>query len=115
MSWHVIPLDTTPDQEFFVSVEAGGRNVYLLLHLRYNTEGRFWKMDVSDGTTREMLISGAPLLTGGYPSADLMKQFRHLGIGSAVVVANTDAADHDIPGLFDLGSDFLLVWGDADA
>ena len=67
MSWHVIPLDTTPDQEFFVSVDVGGRNVYLLLHLRYNTEGRFWKMDVSDGTTREMLISGVPLVTGLAP------------------------------------------------
>lgn len=115
MSWHVIPLDTTPDQEFFVSVEAGGRNVYLLLHLRYNTEGRFWKMDVSDGSTREMFISGVPLVTGMSPSADLMKQFRHLGIGSAVIVPNTDATENDIPGLFDLGSDFLLVWGDRDA
>lgn len=114
MAWHVIPLDTTPDQEFYVSVDVNGRNVYLYLHIRYNTEGNFWKMDVSDGTTREMLISGVPLVTGLRPSADLMKQFHHFGIGSALIVPNTNASEYDIPGFFDLGTDFLLVWGDRD-
>ncbi len=114
MAWHEIPLDTTPDQEFNVSVDVNGKNVYLRLHLRYNTEGEFWKMDVSDGRTWEMLIAGVPLLTGEYPSADLMKQFKHLGLGTALIVRNTDAVEHDIPDLTDLGSDFLLIWGDPD-
>lgn len=114
MAWHVIPLDTTPDQEFDVSVDVGGENIYLLLHLRFNTEGQFWKMDVSDGKTRKMLISGVPLVTGEYPSADLMRQFQHLGIGSAVIVQNSDLTEENIPGLFDLGTDFLLLWGEID-
>ncbi len=114
MAWHVIPLDTTPDQEFDVTVDVGGNNVYLVLHLRFNTEGEFWRMDITDGRTRKMLLSGAPLLTGEYPAADLLRQFQHFGIGNAIIVKSTDITYDDIPGLFDLGSDFLLLWGETD-
>ena len=114
MSWHEIPLDTTPDQEFHITVEANGQNIPLILHIRYNTEGQFWKMDISDGRTAKMLISGVPLVTGEYPAADLLRPFSYLGIGSAMVLNVTDATERDIPGLFDLGTDFILLWGSGD-
>ena len=112
MGWHTIPLDTTPDQQFSVTVDVGGKNVPLILHFRYNTEGDFWHMDVTDARSQKMLISNLPIVTGQYPAADLLRQHQYLGIGSALVVKNTETTEADTPGLFDLGTDFLLLWGD---
>lgn len=112
MAWHIIPLETAPDQQFSITVDVGGKNVPMILHLRYNTEGDFWHMDVTDSRTQRMLISNLPLVTGNYPAADLLRQHQYLGIGSALVVKNTEETSEDIPGPFDLGTDFLLLWGD---
>lgn len=112
MAWNVIPLDNTPDQEFNVTVDVDGISIPLFLHLRFNTEGQFWHMDIADGRDHKMLVSGIPMLTGEYPAADLLQQFQHIGIGSAVIVENTDQTEDENPGMFDLGTDFLLLWGD---
>lgn len=111
MAWYEIPVDPYPDQQFSVNVVVDDENVALILRLRYNTEGDFWHMDVSDGNTGEMLISNAPLLTGEYPGADLMRQFEYVGLGSALVIKATDTADGDYPNQENLGTDYVLVWG----
>lgn len=112
MAWREIPLDAHPNQEFNITVDAGdGNNVPLIMHIRYNTEGEFWRMDISDGKTGTMLVSGVPLVTGGRPSANIMKQFEHLGIGGAVILAMTDKTLRDYPSISDLGTDFVLLWG----
>lgn len=114
MAWYEIPLDPNPDQQFNITVTVGEENVGLILHLRYNTEGEFWHMDVSDGSTEEMLLSNVPLLTGEYPAADILRQFEYIGIGQAIVLKVTDGASGDFPNLDNLGSDYILVWGKAD-
>lgn len=112
MAWHEIPLDTTPDQEIHITVEANKENIPLILRIRFNTEGEFWHMAVSNGTTGDMLISNVPLVTGEYPAANLLRQFEHLGIGAAMIVKVTEQTEKDIPGITDLGTDFVLAWGD---
>ena len=114
MAWFEIPLDSDVDQEFDVTVEVGEENVDMTLHLRYNTEGDFWKMDISDGNTGDMLVSNVPLLTGYSFSADMLRQFGYVGIGSAMVVKMTDTADGDFPNIDNLGTDYVLVWGKED-
>ena len=114
MSWHEIPLDNTPDQEFHITVEANEKNIPLIMRLRYNTEGNFWHMDISDGNTGKMMISNVPLVTGQFPAADMMRQFQHMGIGSAIILNVTDKTAGNIPGMFDLGTDFILLWGSGD-
>lgn len=114
MAWYEIPLDTTPDQKFNVTVEVGEENVSLILHLSYNTEGDFWRMDVTNVDTEEMLISHVPLLTGEYPAADILEQFNYVGIGQAVILKLTNGAEGDFPNIDNLGTDFILVWGKDD-
>lgn len=109
--FYQIPLDATPDQEIQVTVDVDEENIPLILHIRFNTEGDFWHMDVSDGKTGDMLISNVPFVTGERLAADMLKQFSHFGIGSAKIVAVTDSTDENIPGILDLGSDFVLLWG----
>lgn len=114
MAWNEIPLDCTPDQEFRVTVNVNDENIPLLIRIRYNTEGEFWHMDITDGNSAEMLIANVPLVTGEYPSADLLRQFQHLGLGTAVILPMTAKTLRDRPGLSDLGTDFILVWGTED-
>ena len=114
MGWYEIPLEATDDQQFNISLEVNGGSVYLNMHLRYNTEGDFWHMDISKPDNGEMLISNVPMLTGEYPSADLLSQFQHLGIGSAIIVKATDDIKEDYPNFDQLGTDFVLFWGSGD-
>ena len=114
MAWQYIPLTPFYDQEFSVTVNVNGENIPLIMHLRFNTEGEFWRMDISDGRTGKMLISGVPLVTGAYPAADRLAQFQHLGIGSMLVLKNSEMTEADLPGYEDLGTDFLLIWGAVD-
>lgn len=114
MAWYEIPLDTTPDQQFNVTVQVGEENVSLILHLRYNTEGDFWHMDITNAETEEMLIAHVPLLTGEYPAADILEQFEYIGIGSVIILKMTDAAEGDFPNLDNLGTDYVLYWGRED-
>ena len=111
MAWLEIPLDTTPDCEFSINVNVDGKSVPLIMRTRYNTEGKFWKLDISDGITGDMLISNAPLVTGQRIAANFLRQFAHFDIGEAIVLKVTDGADGDIPDPGNLGTDFLLVWG----
>lgn len=114
MALYEIPLDTTPDQQFRITVDINGENVPLVMRLRYNTEGDFWHMDISDGITGEMRLSNVPLLTGQYPAANIMRQFKYMGLGDAVIVKTTDGAESDSPDFYNLGTDFVLVWGSVD-
>lgn len=114
MAWYEIPLDTTLDQQFSVTVEVGEENVPLILHLRYNTEGDFWHMDVINGDTEEMLVSNMPLLTGEYPAADILEQFDYIGIGQAIILKMSDGAVGDFPNIDNLGTDYVLFWGKGD-
>lgn len=114
MAWHDIPIDTDGDQQFNITVQVGEENVSLILRLRYNTEGDFWRMDITNADTEEMLISGVPLLTGEYPAADILEQFEYIGIGSAIVLKMTDDAEGDFPNLENIDTDYVLFWGKED-
>ena len=48
MGWHIIPLETLCDNTFSVTVSVNSRNIPLVIRVRFNTEGHFWKMDISD-------------------------------------------------------------------
>lgn len=111
MPWNIIPLDDYPDKESRITVEVGTENIPLILHFLYNTEGEFWRMDVSDGNTGDLLLGSVPLLPGEAPAANILRQFEYLGLGMVVVLPLTDAAVHDHPELEDFISDYALVWG----
>lgn len=114
MAYNVVPIYNSDNQIFTITVEVGGTNIGLTIDLRYNSEGDFWHMDVSDATTGAMLLAAVPLVTGEYPAADLLGQFQHLGIGSAVIMKLTDGIEADYPGLDDLESNFAFIWGSGD-
>lgn len=110
ISLYTIPLTSSPNQDLQVSIPIDGKNVILRLKIRYNTVGNYWWMTVRD-KDGNVLIDSLPLLTGEHYSSDILKPYRYLGLGSAVVI-NIGDATLDYPDSTTLGVNFILVWGD---
>lgn len=101
-----IPLTSKPDQNFQVTIPVDGNNITLRFRVRYNTQGNYWWMSISDKEGK-VLIDALPLLGGG----NLLEPHSYLGIGSAYVI-NTGNNYMDYPDSTNLGTDFKLIWGD---
>lgn len=114
MSYVVIPLTPDPDQQFNCTIPIDGKNVTLSLRLRYNTAANYWVMTIADPRTGVVILDSIPILTGKYPAADILGQYKYLGLGSACVIKAGDSSV-DYPDSTNLGTDFLLVWGDTIA
>ncbi len=111
MSYTKIPLTTDPNQNFTTTIPINNKNITLTLDIRYNGIGGYWFMSVTDKKTGNVLIDSLPLLTGEYPSGDILHQYQYLGIGSATVVKTGNLSD-DSPDSTNLGTNFVLLWGD---
>lgn len=107
MSYHEIPLTTTPFAQITFKLTLGERNINILLKLRYYDLYELWVADVCDNTSGETLISGMPLV----PGVDLLGQYSYLAIGSAYVMA-IEPTTQEQPDSETLGSKWLLLWGD---
>ena len=110
MATQIIPLTSAPNQTLQTTVSIDGKNVTLQLTLRYNETAEYWVMGISDSQGNR-LADSVPLITGAYPAGNVLEQYAYLGIGSAFVVKMGGAAS-DYPGTDQLGTEFVLVWGD---
>lgn len=113
MSYQTIPLTSDPNQTLEVSVTVDEEIVNLSLFVRYNEIAEYWTMKVSDQETGEVLIDSVPFLMGEDDAANILGQHEYLGIGSAYVVPITQV-DTDRPDGANLGTEFVLLWGDSE-
>lgn len=107
---NVIPLTTAPNQSLVITPVVNGVPITLQLDLIYNEMAGYWSLSISN-SIGTLLLSSLPLITGSYPAANILKQYGYLGIGSAYVI-NTSNSGYDYPNNYNLGSEFVLVWGD---
>lgn len=112
MAYKIIPLTPKANQRFVCTLPVDGKNITLAFSFTYNSIGEYWFMSVVDVKTNTQLIDGVPLVTGEFPAADLLGQYEYLGIGSAVVAPVSSLASGDLPKFENLGTEFVLVWGD---
>ena len=112
MSFKIIPLTSSPDQAFKITIPVDGKNLKLKLRVRFNTAANYWVMSIYDAASNTLLLDAVPLLSGGYPAGDLLGQYRYLGLGSAAIL-NVGNSTMDSPDSTNLGTDFLLAWGDS--
>lgn len=110
MAYSIIPLTTDPSQSFQCTIPIDGKNITLTFLIRYNDIAKYWTMGISD-SNGNLVIDNLPLVTGKYPAADLLSQYKYLGIGSATVV-NISNLPTARPDDTNLGVDFYLVWSD---
>jgi hypothetical protein len=106
----VVPLTPSTNQTLSVALPVNGGNIALTLAVSYNTPGGYWWLSITDDTGN-LLIDAVPLIGGGFPAADVLRQYQYLAVGSAYVVpASTglpDAVAFDA-----LGASYYLVWND---
>jgi len=111
MADQVIPLTSEPNQTLQVTVNIDDENRTFKLTLRWNAGAEYWVMTIIDASTSETILDSLPLVTGDYPAGNLLGQYGYLNIGSIYLI-NESNVDTDRPGVDDLGSDWILVWGD---
>lgn len=100
----IVPLDNSPNQNFDISLNINGKNQLLNLAFSYNS-GNYWAMSVSKNDTT--IVSNIPLLYGD----NLLRGLEYLEIGSAYLYKLSDTSS-EIPDDKNLGSEFILIWGD---
>ena len=108
----VIPLTTEPNQHFTSTIFVDGKNIPLGFDIKYNVSARRWYMTISSADTSETLVDSVPLITGVYPSANLLQQYEYLNIGSCCVVKMDSDIPYENPDDETLGSGFWLIWHD---
>ncbi len=109
---YVVPLSTEPNQTFNCTIPIDGKNRALSFKLRYNDIAKYWNLTIIDARTNEILVDALPLMVGEYPAANLLEQFDHMGLGSAVIVKEGELKGEANPNDTNLGTEYYLVWGD---
>ena len=113
VNYCIIPLTTEPNQQMQVELSIDGKQHSFLLTIRYNVVGAYWNMDIAKSDTGEQVLVGIPLLASEYPAANVLEQHSYLEIGAMYVVKINESIKQENPDVTNLGTDFVLVWGDS--
>jgi hypothetical protein len=111
MAQQLIPLTTEPNQQINITLSVDGAPLSLILLINYNEIAKYWVMTVYDANGN-LILSDVPLVTGNYPACNILAQYAYLEIGSAYVLNLTGTSGVNYPDDTNLGTDFVLVWGD---
>lgn len=104
---YIVPLTTAANQTFTSTIPVDGHKLKFFFFLRYNTEQKSWILDLFD-SNKQPLIHSLPLVCG----LNILEQYSYLNIGSAYVVKLDSNINGDRPNEYNLGKEFILVWGD---
>ena len=104
---YIVPLTINPNQKFTSTIPIDGKKMKFNFFLRYNTEAKYWVVDVYNGQNDSLIVS-LNLVCG----LNLLEQYSYLNIGSAYIYKVDTTLEDDRPDEYNLGSKFLLVWGD---
>lgn len=101
-----VPLDSSPNQNFDITLFVNGKNVDFNLFFSWNNTAKYWTMDIRD-KSKKPLACNIPL----YANANLLAGLEYLEIGSVFLIKLSDI-NADTPDLNTINTDFALLWGD---
>ena len=110
----LVPLNNSPNQVTVVPLNIDGAVQDQYWQLRYNEIAGYWALTISDANGT-VLLDSIPFVTGNAPAGNILGQFAYLQLGSATIVDASSISDPDYPNDQDLGTDFVLIWGDTPA
>ncbi|MGG3012301.1 hypothetical protein ABEO98_22805 [Brevibacillus parabrevis] len=105
-----LPITPGMNQSFTCTLPVDDKNITLDFTLTYNEPAGYWFMSIRKNDTGVLLIDALPLLNGEYPSANLLKQYSYLAIGSAVIISKS--GKDSTPTFDSLGREHFVAWGD---
>jgi hypothetical protein len=110
--YQIVPLNSSPNQNFLANLTVNGAALKLNLSIRFNEIAQYWTMGVADANNTVILAS-VPLLTGSWPAANILGQYQYKQIGSCYLLNVSNGGNNlDYPNGQNLGTDFILLWGD---
>jgi len=108
----IIPLNSSPNQSFVANLTINGVSLQLNLSINFNEIAQYWTLGIAD-VNNNIILASIPMLTGSFPSANLLGQYQYKRIGSAYLLnVSNGGTNLDYPNGQDLGTDFILLWGD---
>ena len=109
----IIPLDCSPNQTFQITLSVNTLNISLKFFLSYNGIAGYWTMRVTDPQSGTVMLDSIPLIVCSTPTVpvNFIWQYDYLKIGSAYLI-KVGTSGGDYPDDTNLGTDFVLVWGD---
>lgn len=112
--FQVLRIGGTLHERRRVSLNVDDDVIELHLKIRWIDKDQQWRMTIED-VDMQPIVTNIPLLIGrDYRSGNLLKQYRHMRIGSCWIIALVDEKSNIDPGEDDLWDDYLLLWGDTD-
>ena len=110
--YQIVPLTSNPNQSFLANLTVNGAALKLNLSIQFNEIAQYWTMSIADANNNPILAS-VPLLTGSWPAANILGQYQYKQIGSCYLLNLTNGGPNlDYPNGQNLGTDFILLWGD---
>jgi hypothetical protein len=110
MNYQQLPVTSDPNQTFQSTLSIDGQNRTLAFSISFNEQAGYWVMTVTDPVTGNALLDSVPLLPDIQPDPNILSQQAYLAIGSCYVINASNTAD-EYPTEDNLGSDFIVVWG----
>ena len=102
----VIPLDSSPNQSFKITLPFDSYNRPIDFELYYNEIIGYWLLSIFDPATGKALICNVPLI----PGTDLLGQYQHLELGH-LIIANVGETNFKYwPAKTNLGVLWKLIW-----
>lgn len=109
----VLPVNSSPNQTFEVSLPIDSQNRRFKFFFSWNPVGQYWQFDLYDIEGEEkQLLSNMPVCPIDYPYNNTILRYEYKEIGSLYVVNVGDTSNLQRPGINNLGTDWVLVWGD---
>lgn len=109
-----VPLTNSPNQTFEITIPVNGKNKTFVFNMWYNYFAEYWLLSIIDSQTEQFIVSNTPLLSSTYDFANMLKQYGYKLIGNAYI-APISNKKLSMPNNENIGSDFVLLWGDNDA
>lgn len=115
MTLSVLPVTSDQNQTFEVSLPIDSANRRLKFFFSWNPVGQYWQFDLFDlNNNGVQLLSNMPVFSIDYPYNNIILRYEYKEVGSLylVNVGNSKSGNADRPNIDNLGTDWVMVWGD---
>jgi len=109
-----IPLITTRNQQFTITLQINGENKPLRFIIMWNPIAGYWVLTVIDIATNDYIFDSVPFVTGQINtlSLNILRQLGYLSVGVAYLLPIVSKPKTDYPDTTNLNTEFALVWND---
>ena len=108
----VLPVNSSQNQTFEASLPIDDKNRRFKFFFSWNPIGQYWQFNLYDQNKDGIqVLNNMPIFSIDYPYNNIILIYEYKEIGSLYLV-NIGNASGDRPSISNLGTDWIMVWGD---